>query len=136
MIKWLFKLVCDWLFNPKQIEGPKNKHKKAAIPKKLRDSVWVKYYGTADKGICYSCGIQVNRYNAGWNCSHVKSDAKGGSTTIDNLRVCCPGCNLTMGNQNMYAFIRDKNMTGPGSKHYNNYFKKYPNERFDKRTCG
>ena len=39
-----------------------------------------------------------------------------------------------MGDQNLYTYIRDKNMKGPGSKNVNAYFKRHPSQEFDKRT--
>jgi len=110
------------------------KKKKQAIPKKTRDAVWVKYCGEKDEGVCYCCGKKVERYNAGWQCSHVHSEATGGEISIENLRVGCQGCNLSCGNQNLYAFIRDKNLKGPGSKNVNTYFKKNPSQINSKRT--
>lgn len=134
MFQWLLRYALTWLFKPLLLEDPKPK--KQRIPKSLRDSVWEHYHHDRNIGRCYSCNISVTRYNAGWNCSHVKSDAKGGPTTLSNLRVCCPGCNLSMGDQNMYAFIRDKKMKGQGSQNYDAYFRKFPKERNDKRSGG
>jgi hypothetical protein len=39
-----------------------------------------------------------------------------------------------MGNQNLYAFIRDKNLKGPGNKNIAAYFKQNPSQINDKRT--
>ena len=110
------------------------KKKKQTLPKKIRDSVWVKYCGNGDKGICYCCSKRVERYHAGWQCSHVHSDSMGGEVSVDNLRVNCCSCNLSMGNQNLYAYIRDKNLKGPGSKNVDAYFKKNPSQINSKRT--
>ena len=110
------------------------KKKKQAIPKKIREATWIKYHGNSDEGICYCCSKIVERYHAGWQCSHVHSESTGGEITIDNLRVNCSGCNQSMGNQNLYAYIRDKNLKGPGSKNVNVYFKKNPSQINSKRT--
>jgi hypothetical protein len=135
LLKWVCRWIsnggADWLFNSNAIED--NKQKRERIPTSTRDAVWHKYHGTKDSGKCYSCGIAVNRYNAGWHCSHVKSDTKGGNNTIDNLRVCCAGCNLSMGDQNMYAYIRDKKLKGPGARNVNSYMKAHYQESYDKR---
>ena len=110
------------------------KKKKQAIPKKIRDETWVKYCGNSDEGVCYCCGKVVERYHAGWQCSHVHSENMGGEISVNNLRVNCCSCNLSMGNQNLYAYIRDKQLKGPGSKNVDAYFKKNPSEINSKRT--
>ena len=110
------------------------KRKKDRIPKHVRDNVWIKYNGNGSRGICYACGTKVNRYNAGWHCSHVISDSKGGEETVENLRTCCRHCNLSMGDQNLYAYIRDKGLTGPGSRNVKSYLNRHPSQKFDKRT--
>ena len=110
------------------------KPKKKAIPKKIRDAVWVKYHGEKDEGICYCCSKRVERYHAGWQCSHVHSEATGGEISVENLRVNCQGCNLSAGDQNLYAYIRDKNLKGPGRKNVDAYFKKHPSQINSKRT--
>ncbi len=110
------------------------KKKKQVIPKKIRDAVWVKYCGQGDEGICYCCSKKVDRYHAGWQCSHVFSENMGGEISVENLRVNCSSCNLSMGNQNLYAYIRDKKLKGPGSKNVDAYFKKNPSQKDSKRT--
>jgi hypothetical protein len=131
MLKWILKTIYEWLFLPNQIESVK---KRERISNHVRNTVWEKYHGSKNQGNCYCCNIKVNRYNAGWHCSHVQSDTKGGSNTVDNLRVCCAGCNLSMGDQNMYAFIRDKKLKGPGSKNVSRYMKQHPNQCYDVRN--
>lgn len=113
-------------------DGPT--HKKERIPSHIRDTVWITYYGNSVKGICYCCGKSINRYNGGWHASHVISSNKSGEISTENLRPCCPHCNLSMGNQNLYAYIRDKELKGPGAKNINGYFRKHPDEKDDKRT--
>jgi len=114
------------------------KKKKQSIPKEIRDSVWLKYCGDKDEGICYACGRLVFRDRAGWQCAHViaekSADGKKGEITIENLRVTCSGCNLGCGNGNLYVYIRDKNLKGPGSKNVDAYFKKNPSQINNKRT--
>lgn len=110
------------------------KKKKQAIPKKIRDSVWIKYHGNSDEGVCYCCSEKVRRYKAGWCASHVMSENMGGEISVDNLRVGCLHCNLSMGNQNLYAYIRDKKLKGPGSKNVDAYFRKNPSQINSKRT--
>src|SRR5579871_4886928 len=80
-----------------QTKVKNNKKVKKAIPKEIRNQVWIKYHGNCNYGICYCCGNYIYRYNAGWHCAHVHSDVKGGKITVDNLRTCCKHCNLSMG---------------------------------------
>lgn len=108
------------------------KHEKQKIPKTIRQEVWNKYHCDKTTGVCYSCGKEIQ--NKGWHCSHVVSENKGGKIEIDNLRTCCQHCNLSMGNQNLYAYVRDKKLTGPAQTHVNKYFKKHESQKFDKRT--
>lgn len=108
------------------------KHKKETISKIIRKEVWTKYHGDNTVGICYCCGVKIE--NKGWHCSHVISENKGGKIEIDNLRTCCPHCNLSMGNQNLYAYVRDKKLKGPAQNNINKYFKKHHSQEFDKRT--
>jgi 5-methylcytosine-specific restriction endonuclease McrA len=108
------------------------KHEKQKIPKAVRQAVWAKYHDDKTTGVCYACGKEIQ--NKGWHCSHVVSENKGGKIEIDNLRTCCQHCNLSMGNQNLYAYVRDKKLTGPAQTHVNQYFKKHESQKFDKRT--
>lgn len=128
----LFSVVKNFIFgNDNQ---PQVINKRKPIPKKLRQDVWSKYNGNKVTGTCYCCGVLVQNLNKGWHCSHVISDVKGGVLRIENLRVCCRTCNLSMGNQNLYAYIREKELKGQGSNNVKTYFKKHPSQMGDKRT--
>ena len=96
------------------------------ITRKLRNNVWTKYHNNHDHGSCYCCGIRVERYNSGWHCSHVIANAYNGELTVDNLRCCCSHCNLSMGTQNLYVYIKAKNLQGPGAKNVTKYFQDHP----------
>lgn len=104
------------------------------IPAKLRNQVWVKYHKEQNQGVCYVCNKEIERFNNGWHCSHVVSKIKGGPNSVENLRTCCSFCNLSMRDRNMYAYIKDKKMLGPGKKNVANYFKKHPDQINDVRT--
>lgn len=105
---------------------------KEPIPKIVRKEVWFKYHSDNITGICYCCGKEI--VNKGWHCSHVISENKHGKIEIGNLRTCCQHCNLSMGNQNLYAYVRDKSLKGPAQNNVNKYFKKHNSQKFDKRT--
>ena len=104
------------------------------IPRRLRNNVWIKYQGNKDTGICYCCGVDIRRYDHGWHCSHVIADVKDGEVSIDNLRACCTRCNLSMGSQNLYAYIHDKQLKGPGRTNVAKYFRDHPSQIHDKRV--
>ncbi len=85
------------------VQCPKTKR---AVPKKVRDDSWNKYVGT-DKGeapclCCRTYTISKSEFHAG----HVISEAKGGPTTVENIRPICGGCNLSMGTRDMREFIQ------------------------------
>lgn len=85
-------------------ESSKGNNVRKTIPKRTRNEVWIKYCGEKDHGNCYVCRKRVERYNKGWDCSHVIADAKGGLPVLENLRVCCPKCNRSMGTMNLYEY--------------------------------
>lgn len=115
---------------PNTIAAPPRK----PIPKHIRDGVWTKYHGNKKLGICYCCGKEINRYGGSWHCSHVRAHSKDGDLSIDNLRPCCRHCNLSMGDQNMYVYIQQKGLKGPGTKNVKSYLKENPSQIDDKRT--
>lgn len=85
------------------VQAPKAKR---AVPKKVRDDSWNKYVG-ADKGnapclCCRTTIISKSEFHAG----HVISEAKGGPTTVENIRPICSGCNLSMGTRDMREFVQ------------------------------
>jgi len=109
-------------------------HKRDIIPAKVRHDVWLKYHGERSEGMCYCCGITIQRYNAGWHCSHVIADIKGGEEIVDNMRTCCRHCNLSMGDQNLYIYMKEKGLRGPGTKDMDAYIYLHGSQRGDRRT--
>jgi len=109
------------------------KQKRVPIPKKIRNNVWIYYHGNKDTGKCYCCGIVILK-NKGWHCSHVVSYDKGGPNILENLRTCCRHCNLSMGNCNLYIYIKEKKLKGPGHVNSDKYLKNNKSQRNDKRT--
>lgn len=120
------------LFNA-LMDPPLIENKKKAVPKKIRDAVWIEYTGVTFAGKCYACGVAID-YTTGWHCSHVVAESKGGNISVENLRPCCRHCNLSMGNQNLYVYIDRKGLTGPGKKNVIKYFLAHPSEIGDVRT--
>lgn len=128
------KSKTDNVVSNKPIDAPKKK--KETIPPKIRNAVWEKYHGNEEMGVCYCCGHML--YRNAFHTAHVFSESAGGEISIENLRISCQYCNLSMGNQNLYAYIKDnvktKNLKGPGIKNVDAYFKKNPSQINSKRT--
>src|SRR5579862_8442252 len=112
----------------------KEEYHKQPIPSALRDDVWKIYHGNKNTGKCYCCGKQIRKTHGEYHCSHVVAEVKCGETTIENLRTCCPTCNLAMGNQNLYVYMKEKDMKGPGRKNMNEYLKRHKSQIHDTRT--
>lgn len=120
--------------------GPSSIQKKEHIQKKerqvpadMRLALWKNYHEVDEYGKCYTCGCTLLPSQI-WHAAHVVAVSKGGLTELSNLRTCCRTCNLGMRNQNMYAFICRKKLTGPGSLNVQKYFSKFPEYRNDRAT--
>lgn len=74
-----------------------NKRKK--IPKQVRFDVFIKRNDKKWEGKCYVCSKNINITN--FHVGHNISVYNGGSDSIDNLEPICPGCNLSMGIENL-----------------------------------
>ena len=73
-------------------------HKKA-IPKAVREQVWLQYMGKVYEGKCFIrwCENVINVYD--FHCGHNVPESKKGKTNLANLRPICSRCNLSMGNK-------------------------------------
>jgi 5-methylcytosine-specific restriction endonuclease McrA len=71
---------------------------KAAIPKALREQVWVQYNGRIFDAKCNIlwCTNRISPFQ--YHVGHNQPESKGGTLAIENLRPICPNCNLSMGN--------------------------------------
>lgn len=77
-----------------------------------RDAVWYKYVDrSTNMARCFCCRIFVSSDN--WQCSHIIAEARGGSNTIENLRICCKRCNAEMGEMNLYVYCVSKGFPLP-----------------------
>jgi 5-methylcytosine-specific restriction endonuclease McrA len=72
--------------------------RKKAIPKALREQVWLKEYGDTftNKCLVHWCSNEVSPFN--FHVGHNIPESQGGLTTIDNLFPICSKCNLSMSN--------------------------------------
>lgn len=121
-----FIKLCD-------VSGKLEQKKPASkISKMLKTQVWEQYHAKNNKGPCYACGNEVE-VAQDWHTAHVIAASKGGCAILNNLRVCCKKCNLQMGNQNLYAFIEKKKLTGPGNQNKDKYFLEHPEQKTDRR---
>lgn len=88
-------------------------YKKEKIPAAVRNAVWNTYMGADKKrGECYvGCGEIIS--TATMQAGHIKAEAVGGETTIENLRPICAHCNTSMGKTNMVDFIKQYKFNSP-----------------------
>lgn len=78
--------------------------KRTTLPKKVREDVWLKYYGENFRGRCYCCQCELKITN--FHCGHIKAAAQGGSDEVANLVPLCAGCNLSMGDTNLLVYMQ------------------------------
>jgi len=90
----------------KSSEGVIAPYKKATIPKKLREKVWITYTGDKFYGKCFVCLMKLSPLE--FACGHVHSEATGGTLVLENLRIVCGSCNSKMGTQNMMEFKKER----------------------------
>ena len=79
--------------------------KRRNIPKQIKEELWIIYNGDTFKGKCYCCKKEINHGGA-WHAGHVIAAENGGDDSVENLRPICPACNLAMGIQNLYDFMK------------------------------
>jgi 5-methylcytosine-specific restriction endonuclease McrA len=83
------------------------------VPSPIQDSLWLKYCGTLKHGYCHICDKIITKSN--WTCVFVIPLSSRGSTTVENLRVCCSNCHKNIGNTNMNVYMRNnRNLRGIG----------------------
>jgi hypothetical protein len=86
----------------KVVVVPQAPQRKAAIPKALREQVWIQGMGRVFEGKCRTtwCTNQITVFD--FQCGHNVPESKGGATDLRNLVPICGRCNLSMGSQ--YTF--------------------------------
>jgi len=90
----------DYLLDNKVTPDHKFKKSKDTIPPRLRILVWTRWYGENNNGPCPICNTTIKIGKNGFHCGHIKSEANGGETNLDNLRPICSTCNFKMGAMN------------------------------------
>jgi len=78
------------------------RYRKRAIPKALRETLWIYHNGKEFEAKCSTpwCTNIINVYD--FHAGHRIPEVHGGPTTLENLIPLCPRCNLSMGSQ--YTF--------------------------------
>jgi len=72
-------------------------HKKA-IPKAVREQVWIKYIGKKYRSKCTVSWCQNEITVFDFHVGHNKPESRGGTLRVSNLRPICARCNLSMSN--------------------------------------
>ena len=73
--------------------------RKVAIPKALREQVWISWMGKKFSNKCSVtwCENIISVFD--FECGHNVPESKGGATDINNLRPICGKCNRSMGDE-------------------------------------
>ena len=80
--------------------------RRKGIPKHVKTLVWNKHIGAAVNSTkCMSCREELISIR-NFHCGHVIAEAKGGDSTINNLRPICAACNSSMGTMSMNEFTK------------------------------
>jgi 5-methylcytosine-specific restriction endonuclease McrA len=77
-------------------------NKRKGIPKAVRDKLWDIENKDSLHGKCFTCNKELDYHT--FHASHIISVKNGGSDNINNLKICCITCNLSMGTRNLYEF--------------------------------
>lgn len=76
--------------------------RKRAIPKAVREQLWLRDMGKEFEGKCKTTWCKNTITIFDFQCGHNVPESKGGPTVLGNLVAICSRCNLSMGNQ--YTF--------------------------------
>lgn len=79
-----------------------NESKRKKISQSVRNRLWEDNYPDSNRGKCFCCGMEVMTSN--FHAGHILSVRNGGSNHIENLKIICSCCNLSMGTQNLLEF--------------------------------
>lgn len=80
-----------------------NKTRKT-VPKSLKEQLWYRQIGkNIGSSLCYVCRIrEITPFT--FEAGHIVAVAKGGTTTLDNLRCICLPCNRSMGTEHLEIY--------------------------------
>jgi 5-methylcytosine-specific restriction endonuclease McrA len=73
------------------------KKRKQAIPKAVREQLWLHHMGRHFEGKCKTswCTNTITLFD--FQCGHNIPESKGGATVLENLVPICSRCNTSMG---------------------------------------
>lgn len=93
------KAVCDVSGGANIIVTAGPPAGKVAIPKALREQVWIEYAGRCFERKCLVpwCSNRMTVFD--FHVGHDVPESEGGATNLRNLRPICARCNLSMGSQ-------------------------------------
>jgi len=74
----------------------KKPYKKQAIPKAIREQVWINIFGKTFEHKCYVSWCQNIISVFDFHVGHDVPESKGGSLDIKNIKPICARCNLSM----------------------------------------
>ena len=78
------------------------KYNHIKIKKPLKKLVWTSFNDKSLEGKCYVCSRNID-YDT-FECGHIISVFKGGTTTLTNLKPICSSCNKDMGVHNLEEY--------------------------------
>lgn len=85
-----------------------------SIPKTVRNTLWIMWYGNRVFGTCKCC--KCEKISIGnFHCGHIKAHANGGSLDLDNLVPICALCNCSMGTVELRDFMATNGFGSLGS---------------------
>lgn len=89
--------------NRTRVSTRQTKSKKKPIPKPLRSAVWNENLDPTMKiGNCFVCNCEIKFET--FHCGHIRAEANGGETILENLKPICSDCNSSMGTMYLPEF--------------------------------
>ena len=99
---------------------------KKAIPKALRNIVWINNCGEVFRFKCHVSWCKNVMTPFDFETGHNIPESKGGTTTVDNLRPICSQCNKSIGNRytidefsNTFSAVKTKKKDSKKSSMFN-----------------
>ena len=99
------KIIIDDMICERTPVDPAYKKKK--VPAALKTQAWYTYIGESiGETKCLCCGV-ISITQSDFIAGHIMPEAKGGPTTVENIRPICTKCNLSMGTRNMRDYMAE-----------------------------
>ena len=111
---WVDRLILDFKDGKKAPPARQERiqeasTKKRTIDKPTRVRTWNHWVGT-NVGLttCLICNDRTIDKSGDYHCAHVVAASRGGGVAISNLRPSCQMCNTSMGDSNMFEWMRER----------------------------